>query len=206
MLYESSWFFCHVHNESADPLRTFRPGIWRWIPYAAPLMARVPDRDWVGGWSVRIRGRRQKMPNSWYQSCHFLVLYKKQLELDHRCMGFGGFWCFLVVVFLFRGVLGWWWGFFGQLRFFLKHVNVMNIYLRTPMVWSFSLKWKIRLFHSLAEISDCGRDLKFGREFQTIKNHQNYGSGEIFCPGREFPIWSIFKTEIIRTKIVDRIF
>ena len=52
-------------------------------------------------------------------------------------------------------------------------------------------------------ISDCGRDLKFGREFQTIKNHQNYGSGEIFCPRREFPIRSIFKTEIIRTKIVD---
>ena len=71
------------------------------------------------------------------------------------------------------------------------------------MVWNFSLKWKIRLFHSLAEISDCGRDLKFGREFQTIKNHQNYGSGEIFCPRREFPIRSIFKTEIIRTKIVD---
>ena len=63
--------------------------------------------------------------------------------------------------------------------------------------------WKIRLFQFLAEISDCGRDFKFGWEFQTIKHHQKYGSGEIFCPGREFPIRSIFKTEIIRTKIVD---
>ena len=63
--------------------------------------------------------------------------------------------------------------------------------------------WKIRLFQFLAEISDCGRDFKFGREFQTIKHHQKYGLGEIFCPGREFPIRSIFKTEIIRTKIVD---
>ena len=71
------------------------------------------------------------------------------------------------------------------------------------MVWNFTLNWKIRLFQFLAEISDCGRDFKFGREFQTIKHHQEYGSGEIFCPGREFSIRSIFKTEIIRTKIVD---
>lgn len=128
MLYESSWFFATWPHESADPLRTFRPGIWRWIPYAAPRMARVPDRDWVGGWSVRIPGRHQKMPNSWYQSCHFRVLYKKQLELDHRCMGFRVWWFLVVVFFVFGGVLGWWLGFFGQLRFFLKHVNVMNVY------------------------------------------------------------------------------
>ena len=71
------------------------------------------------------------------------------------------------------------------------------------MVWNFSLNWKIWLFQFSAEISDCKWDFKFGREFQTIRNHQKKTSGEIFCPGRKFPIRSIFKAELIPTKIVD---
>ena len=89
---------------------------------------------------------------------------------------------------------------------FYKFFLYIHIYIPTNsyMVWNFSLSWKIRLFQFSAEISDCRRDFKFGSR---IPNNWNIikknGSGEIFCPGREFPIRSIFKTELIRTKIVD---